>query len=120
MSKYCPMCDAVTNCTDNCTSCMSEENTYKLTLTIYPIADCGWSLSRGKALEVSYEGTNLDALKRAIDWNIINTMKAHNANDGETFVELDIEKNGNYYDHDEQTVFVDLQNNRIKYGIEKE
>ena len=25
MSKYCPMCNAVTNCTDNCTSCMAEE-----------------------------------------------------------------------------------------------
>ena len=117
MSKYCPMCDAVTNCTDNCTSCMREENTYKLTLTIYPIADCGWSLRRSEALDVSYEGTDLDALKRAIDWTIINTMKAHNANDGETFVDLDIEKNGEYYDHDEQTVFVDLQNNRIKYGL---
>lgn len=89
-------------------------NTYKLTLTIYPIAD------RGDALEVSYEGTDLDALKRAIDWTIINTMKVHNANDGKTFVELDIEKNGEYYDHDEQTVWVDLQNNCIKYGIEKE
>lgn len=114
MSKYCPMCDAVTNCTDNCDACMREENTYKLTLVIYPIADCG------EALEVSCEGTDLDALKRAIDWTIINTMKVHNANDGETFVELDIECNGEYYDHDEQTVWVDLQNNCIKYGIEKE
>lgn len=117
MSKYCPMCDTVTNCTDNCNSCVREENTYKLTLAIYPIADCGEDLSKGEPLEVSYEGTDLDALKRAIDWTIINTMKVHNANDGETFVELDIEHNGNYYDHDEQTVFVDLQNNRIKYGI---
>lgn len=25
MSKYCPMCDAYTNCTDNCTACMAEE-----------------------------------------------------------------------------------------------
>lgn len=25
MSKYCPLCDAVTNCTDNCKSCMEEE-----------------------------------------------------------------------------------------------
>ena len=24
MSKYCPMCDAVTNCTDNCTECLRE------------------------------------------------------------------------------------------------
>lgn len=24
MSKYCPMCDQVTNCTDNCKSCLEE------------------------------------------------------------------------------------------------
>ncbi len=84
---------------------------YKLTLYISPIAD------NGEPLEVSYEGTDLDALKRAIDWTIIETMKVHNTNDGETFVELAIEKDGEYYDHDEATVFVDLQNNRVKYGI---
>lgn len=25
MSKFCPMCNAVTNCTDNCKSCLEEE-----------------------------------------------------------------------------------------------
>lgn len=25
MSKYCPMCDAVTNCTENCKQCFEEE-----------------------------------------------------------------------------------------------
>lgn len=25
MSKYCPMCDQVTNCTDNCKYCLEEE-----------------------------------------------------------------------------------------------
>lgn len=24
MSKYCPICDAVTNCTDNCKDCLAE------------------------------------------------------------------------------------------------
>ena len=24
MSKYCPMCDQVTNCTDNCKYCLEE------------------------------------------------------------------------------------------------
>ena len=24
MSKYCPMCDAVTNCTENCKYCLDE------------------------------------------------------------------------------------------------
>ena len=25
MSKYCPMCGQVTNCTDDCKSCLEEE-----------------------------------------------------------------------------------------------
>ena len=25
MSKYCPMCNQVTNCTDNCKYCIEEE-----------------------------------------------------------------------------------------------
>ena len=115
MSKYCPMCDAITNCTDNCKDCLND--TYKITLTIYPIADCGKDLSRGDPLEVSYEGSDLDALKRNIDHTILDTMRKLNANDGETFVRLDIEHNGRYCDHDEQTVWVDLQNNLIKYGV---
>ena len=28
MSKYCPMCGQVTNCTENCNSCMAEEKLY--------------------------------------------------------------------------------------------
>lgn len=24
MSKYCPMCDQITNCTDNCKYCLEE------------------------------------------------------------------------------------------------
>ena len=34
MSKYCPMCDAVTNCTDNCKSCLEEEKANKPKITI--------------------------------------------------------------------------------------
>lgn len=30
MAKFCPMCGQVTNCTDNCKSCMSEEKMYTL------------------------------------------------------------------------------------------
>lgn len=26
MSKYCPMCNEYTNCTDNCDACIAEEN----------------------------------------------------------------------------------------------
>ncbi len=29
MSKYCPMCNAVTNCTDNCKRCLEEERKEK-------------------------------------------------------------------------------------------
>ena len=90
---------------------------YKLTLYIYPIADCGEDLTKGEPIEVSYEGTDLCAMKLAIDNTIIATMTLYNSNDGETFVELAIEKDGEYYDHDEATVFVDLQNNRVKHGI---
>ena len=25
MAKYCPICDAYTNCTESCTSCLEEE-----------------------------------------------------------------------------------------------
>lgn len=90
---------------------------YTMTLTIYPIADCGENLSKGEPLDVSLGGTDIDALKQAIDWLILGTMKAHKANDGETFVELDIEHNGEYYEHDEETVFVDLHNNRVEHEI---
>lgn len=90
---------------------------YKLTLTIYPIADY---LTEGEPLEVTYEGKDLGAMKAAIDNTIIAVMKEFNANGGETFVEMDIEKDGEYYDHDEQTVWVDLRNNRINYGISKD
>lgn len=30
MSKFCPLCNTHTNCTDNCNSCMSEEKLYTL------------------------------------------------------------------------------------------
>lgn len=36
MSKYCPMCNEYTNCTDNCKTCMEEENKMnELTNRIY-------------------------------------------------------------------------------------
>ena len=30
MSKFCPLCNEVTNCTDNCKSCMEEESAYEM------------------------------------------------------------------------------------------
>ena len=32
MSKFCPLCNKVTNCTDNCNSCL-EENNPKITIS---------------------------------------------------------------------------------------
>ena len=90
---------------------------YKFELTIHSIADCGEDLSKGEPIVASYEGNDLDAMKRDIDFSILDAMRKFNANDGETFVELLIERNGEYYDHDEATVFVDLKNNRIEYGV---
>jgi hypothetical protein len=93
---------------------------YKITLTIYPIADCGKDLQHGEPLEVFYEGSDVYEMKKDIDTTILHTMRELNANDGETFVEFLMEHNGEYYDHDEQWIDVDLENNCIKYGIEKE
>lgn len=92
---------------------------YKLELTIYPIADCGEDLKHGEPLEVSYEGNDIHQMKKDIDTTILHTMRELNANDGETFVELLIEHDGEYYDHDEQCIYVDFKNNCIKYGIER-
>lgn len=30
MSKFCPIANQVTNCTDNCKSCMEEESAYEI------------------------------------------------------------------------------------------
>lgn len=30
MSKLCPICNQITNCTDNCSSCLEEEKAYLL------------------------------------------------------------------------------------------
>ena len=84
---------------------------YKITLYINPIAD------KGDPLEVSYEGEDLDDLKRMMSWTILETMRVHNASDGDIYIDLFIEKNGEHYDHDEGNAFVDLKSNRIQYDI---
>ena len=121
MSKYCPIAEEITNCTDNCKTCMEEEikmhDTYKITLSIYPIADCGEDLRKGEPLEVSYEGNDLDAMKLAINNTVIAVMKELNVNDGLTLVECDIEKNGEYFDNEEGYYRVDLANNTAKFLI---
>lgn len=91
---------------------------YKIILTICPIADCGEDLQHGEPIEVSYEGNDAYQMKKDIDDTILSAMKELNANDGETFVEFLMEHDGEYYDHDEQWIYVDLANNCIKHGIE--
>ena len=34
MSKFCPMCNQITNCTENRTQCIEEEETDMQTLTL--------------------------------------------------------------------------------------
>lgn len=91
---------------------------YKMTLLIYPLADCGEDLSKGEPLEVSCKSEDLNALKRVIGWEILQTMKVHNANDGLTFVRCDIEKNGEYFDCDEGYYRVDVASNIAKFLID--
>lgn len=91
---------------------------YKIELTIYPIADCGEDLQHGESITVSYEGNDAHQMKTDVDDVILNAMKELNANDGETFVEFLMEHDGEYFDHDEQWIYVDIKNNRVEHGIE--
>ena len=86
---------------------------YELTLTIY----LDLNGNKEHLISIAYTGTDLFEMKSMIDEKILDAMHEFNANSGEVFAELHIEHNGEYYDHDEQTIFVDLQNNRITYGI---
>lgn len=86
---------------------------YRMNLSIYPVATCGDDLQKGKPLEVSSEDTDLYELKRRIEWLILSAVsKKH---EGKCFVEMVIEKDGRYYDQDEQWVVVDPLNKTIKY-----
>ena len=89
---------------------------YKITLTIYPITDCGEDFKQGEPIEVSYEGNDAYQMKVNADDIILRTM--NNSNDTKVFVEFLMEHDGEYYDHDEQLVYVDITNNCIKHGIE--
>lgn len=66
---------------------------------------------------ISYDGYDVAEMKAEINHAIITMMKLNHATNGEVFVEMDIEHNGEYYDHDEQIVLVDLKNNSVKYDI---
>lgn len=89
---------------------------YKITLTIYPITDYGEDLKQAEPIEVSYEGTDAYQMKTSVDKVILRTM--NNSNDTKAFVEFLMEHDGEYFDHDEQWIYVDITNNCIKHGIE--
>lgn len=89
---------------------------YKITLTIYPITDYGEDLKQAEPIEVSYEGNDAYQMKVNVDDIILRTM--NNSNDTKAFVEFLMEHDGEYYDHDEQLVYVDITNNRVEHGIE--
>ena len=91
---------------------------YKITLTIYPITDYDEDLKQVEPIEVSYEGNDAYQMKINVDDVILRTM--NNSNDTKAFVEFLMEHNGEYFDHDEQWIYVDIANNCIKHGIEEE
>lgn len=89
---------------------------YKMTLYIYPVADCGEDLQTGDPLEVSSEGEDLYEMKCGVNELILNTMTAFNANDGKCFIEVRIEKDDEYFDCDEWWVSVNLAERTVTRG----
>jgi hypothetical protein len=123
------MCDAVTNCTDNCTQCLKEaeaekeENNevfdhYKMTLYIYHIDEEDRDALTGESFMVRTYGINIDEMKKSIPQTLILTMRMSNLKDGLTLVECDIEKNGEYFDSDTGYYRVDLANGTAKFLID--
>ena len=91
---------------------------YKITLDIYPIADCGEDCTKGDPIEISYEGSDISELKKCINATVLNAMRAFNANDGLTRIEYTIEENGEYIDHEVGYYNIDLANNTAKFVID--
>ena len=92
-----------------------ESNTNKILFTlklyIYPITDCSEDLKSRDPLEVEVESNDDLYLKSIINDCIIQTMKAFKANEGKTYIEMNIFKNGRYYDSDDGYVMVDYKTN---------
>lgn len=81
---------------------------YKMTLTM----DCQ---SSGKSYESVSEGEDVVVLKGLIEGNILSTLESERADSGEYCVEMLIEKNGEYYDHDEHWLEIDDEYSEIVY-----
>jgi hypothetical protein len=89
---------------------------YKITITVY--TNCGRDFTKSEPIEISYEGSDIDELKKCINSTILNAMRAFNANDGLTRIEYTIEENGVYVDHEVGYYNIDLANNTAKFVID--
>ena len=92
-----------------------ESNTNKILFTlklyIYPIIDCNEDLKSKDPLEVEVESDDDSYLKSIINDCIIQTMKAFKVNEEKAYIEMNIFKNGRYYDSDDGYVMVDYKTN---------
>lgn len=85
---------------------------YIMSLYVYPVEKCGTDLQRGEPLEESAEGTDLYELKMKANQLIMSAMSSEGY-DGECFVEVRVEKDGEYCESDEYWVNVDLVENKV-------
>jgi hypothetical protein len=82
---------------------------YQLTLSICPIGEL-------KApIEVNMSGDNIFELKGQINESIINALKWYKGDEKIVTVDMLIEKDGEYYDHDEAWVQVNTKYRTIKF-----
>ena len=89
-----------------------KDYNYKMTLYVYPVVLCGSDLQRSNPLEVTAEGTDLYELKQRIEELILSCCDY----DGECFVEMRVEKNGQYCESDEAWAEVDLVAKKVTIG----
>ena len=85
---------------------------YVMSLYVYPVALCGDDLQKGNPLEVSAKGDDLYALKMRTEELILSCCDY----DGECFVEIRVEKDGQYCESDEVWAEVDLVAKKVKIG----
>ena len=87
---------------------------YKMSLYVYPVSLCGSDLQKGSPLEVTAEGTDLYEMKLKTEELVLSAVAPDY--DGECFVELRVEKDGEYCESDEWWVDVDLVEKKVKVG----
>ena len=89
---------------------------YKLELQIYLIVDGSVS---NDSVDVSVEGEDVEKLKERISGLVLSALAPFDLKRCECLVEMLIEKDGEYYDHDDAFVVADLENNKLTMGVEK-